>query len=134
MRYQHAIFVPVLLGCTVGAPCTTWSLMPSFGYGVLAADPKIRGKFVSFSQKSGVGWVPCGAGPARRIHVPPPGSSVIVTPGFADAARMTGRSAVPSHDHRLRNHRVGRTCSTASSVPALRIFNRMQTSSGVALA
>ena len=134
MRYQHAIFVPVLLGFTVGAPCTTWSLMPSFGYGVLAADPKKRGKFVSFSQKSRVGSVPSGAEPARRIHVPPTGSSATATAAVVEIARITGRSAVPSQDHRLRNHRVGRTCSTASSVPALRIFNRMQTSSGVALA
>src|SRR5256885_17174316 len=51
MRYQHAIFVPVLLGFTVGAPCTTWSLMPSFGYGVLAADPKKRGKFVRSEER-----------------------------------------------------------------------------------
>src|SRR5689334_21151539 len=93
MRYQNAILVPVPPGFTVGAPCTTWSLMPSFGYGVLGGDPKMRGKFVSFSQKSGVGSLPSGAGPGRRIHVPPAGSSAIATPGFADAARMTGRSA-----------------------------------------
>src|SRR5438477_9345438 len=126
MRYQNAILVPVPPGFTVGAPCTTWSLMPSFGYGVLGGDPKMRGKFVSFSQKSGVDSLPSGAGPGRRIHVPPAGSSAIATPPFAE--RMIGRSTDPSHDHRLRNHRVGRTCSTASSAPALRMLTRMQTS------
>ena len=49
-------------GLTVAAPETTWSLMPSFGYGVVASDPKMRGAFVSFSQKSASGSAPSGAG------------------------------------------------------------------------
>src|SRR5438128_11873049 len=101
MRYQNAVLVPVPPGCTVGAPCTTWSLMPSFGYGVLAADPKIRGKFVSFWQKSGVGWVPCGVGPDRGIHVLPPEPSEDLAPVYADAARLTGPSQVNAQYERL---------------------------------
>ena len=37
--YQAAAFVPVRLELTVAAPLTTWSLMPSFGYGVVAGSP-----------------------------------------------------------------------------------------------
>ena len=38
-RYQAAAFVPVCAGLTVAAPCTTWSLMPSLGHGVVASAP-----------------------------------------------------------------------------------------------
>ena len=55
--------MPIPSGLTVGAPPTTWSLMPSFGYGVIGGTPSIRARFVSFSQNSSVGCVPSGPGP-----------------------------------------------------------------------
>ena len=62
--YQNAALVPVRSGFTVAFPLTTWSLMPSFGYGVNGAEPNSRWSFVSFSQNTAVGWVPSGPGPA----------------------------------------------------------------------
>ena len=56
--------MPTPSGLTVSAPETTWSLIPSFGYGVVASDPKTRGAFVSFSQKSASGCAPSGPGAA----------------------------------------------------------------------
>ena len=59
--------MPKPSGLTVAAPETTWSLMPSFGYGVVASEPKTRGAFVSFSQKSASGAAPSGPGaPSSR--------------------------------------------------------------------
>ena len=55
--YQNAHLVPVRSGLTVAAPLTTWSLMPSLGYGVSGAEPNSRWSLVSFSQNSAVGWV-----------------------------------------------------------------------------
>ena len=55
-------FVPTPSGLTVAAPETTWSLIPSFGYGVVAAAPNTRGAFDSFSQRSGSGNEPSGPG------------------------------------------------------------------------
>ena len=54
--------MPTPSGLTVSAPRTTWSLIPSFGYGVVGADPKTSGAFVSFSQKSSSGCVSVRAG------------------------------------------------------------------------
>jgi len=51
---------------TVAAPLTTWSLMPSFGYGVSGAAPNSRSSLVSFSQNTAVGSVPSGPGPASN--------------------------------------------------------------------
>ena len=64
-RYQKAHLVPVPLRVDGGrARLITWSLMPSFGYGVAGAAPYSRATFVSFSQNSTVGGVPSGPGPA----------------------------------------------------------------------
>ena len=65
--YQAAAFVPVRSGLTVGAPLTTWSLMPSFGNGVIGGAPSIRGRLVSFSQNSSRGIVPSGPGPTSSV-------------------------------------------------------------------
>ncbi len=54
-------------GLTVAAPETTWSLMPSFGNGVVASAPKTRGAFDSFSQNSASGSVPSGPGAASSL-------------------------------------------------------------------
>ena len=62
--YQNEHLVPVRPGLTVAAPLTTWSLMPSFGYGVSGAGPNSRWSLVSFSQNTAVGSVPSGPGPA----------------------------------------------------------------------
>jgi hypothetical protein len=51
---------------TVAAPETTWSLIPSFGYGVVASEPKRRGAFVSFSQNSASGAAPSRPGAASN--------------------------------------------------------------------
>jgi hypothetical protein len=56
--------VPEPSGFTVAAPETTWSLIPSFGYGVDAAEPKTRGALDSFSQNNASGCATSGAGAA----------------------------------------------------------------------
>jgi hypothetical protein len=38
-RYHHAALVPVRSGLTVAAPDTTWSSIPSLGYGVALGVP-----------------------------------------------------------------------------------------------
>ena len=62
--------MPVRSGLTVAAPLTTWSLMPSFGYGVSGAAPNSRWSLVSFSQNTAVGSVPSGPGPASSSSAP----------------------------------------------------------------
>ena len=62
--YQNEHLVPVRSGFTVSAPLTTWSLMPSFGYGVSGAAPNSFWSLVSFSQNSAIGIVPSGPRPA----------------------------------------------------------------------
>lgn len=57
-RCRSAALVPTRSGFTVSAPWTTWSLIPSLGYGVVAGDPKTRGALVSFSQNKGSGDIP----------------------------------------------------------------------------
>ena len=54
-RYRRAALVPSFSGLTVEAPCSTWLLMPSFGYGVMFFAPNTRASFVSFSQNKGSG-------------------------------------------------------------------------------
>ena len=71
--YQKAHLVPVRSGLTVAAPPITWSLMPSFGYGVSGAAPNSRATLVSFSQKSTVGPDPSGPFPAISSRFPPNG-------------------------------------------------------------
>jgi hypothetical protein len=68
--YQNAHLVPVRPGLTVAAPPITWSLMPSFGYGVTGAAPNSLATFVSFSQNSAVGTVPSGPAPATSSMSP----------------------------------------------------------------
>src|SRR5271165_832492 len=63
--YQNAALVPVRSGFTVAAPLTTWSLMPSLGYGVIGWAPNSLATLVSFSQNSAVGSTP--PGPASAI-------------------------------------------------------------------
>ena len=65
--YQAAAFVPVQLGLTVSAPCTTWSLMPSLGYGVVGGWSPKRTTFVSFSQNSSSVSVPSGPSPTSSV-------------------------------------------------------------------
>ena len=59
--------MPTPSGLTVAAPSMTWSLMPSFGYGVIDGAPSMRGRFVSFSQNRSVGCVPSGPGPISSV-------------------------------------------------------------------
>ena len=119
--------MPVWSGLTVGAPLTTWSQIPSFGYGVAGSCPKTRAAFVSFSQKSG-------SGVAGRRE---PARAEVVVLG-ADRARRraaaTARGKASPHDHVLRNQSVGRTSIVAASGPALRTEMRTSTSSGEAFA
>ena len=56
--------MPKPSGLTVAAPETTWSLIPSFGYGVMASTPKTRAVFVSFSQNRASGAPSSGPGAA----------------------------------------------------------------------
>jgi hypothetical protein len=116
-RYQSAHLVPRWSGLTVGAPPITWSLMPSFGYGVAGAAPNRRLTLVSFSQNSGTGLLPSGPGPASSSREPRKGCSVLITES-PDAA-STGLGASASHDQVLRNQAVGSTCTVSVSGPAL---------------
>ena len=134
-RYQKAHLVPVPSGLTVGDPLITWSLMPSFGYGVTGAAPYSRARFVSFSQNSAVGGVPSGPGPATSSSSPQNGWET-VTPPPAPAA-STGRASAalePPQDQVLRNQAVGSTCRVAVSGPALVTEIVISRSSGDALA
>ena len=122
--YQNAHLVPVCCGFTVGAPPTTWSLMPSFGYGVTEGQPKSRWLLVSFSQNSGLGAVPSDAvaassssGPRNGCSISTPLAESSAPPVPFAAIFMTG-FAESSHDHVLRNQAVGSTCTVSASWPA----------------
>ena len=65
--YQKAHLVPLRSGLTVAAPWITWSLMPSFGYGVTGAAPNRRWVFVSFSQNRAAGAAPSGPAPSGAV-------------------------------------------------------------------
>ncbi len=115
--YHNDAFVPSACGLTVSWPPTTWSLMPSLGYGVPVSTPYSRRVLVSFSQNNATGSVPSGPAAAKSSSSPRYGWSITMVP-FAPACRP-GFSAPMSHDHVLRNHTVGRTCNVSVSGPAL---------------
>ena len=110
-RYQAAAFVPVPAGLTVAAPLTTWSLMPSLGYGVVggcAEDARDVGLVLAEQQLGHA----CRRAPARR------GGRSRRGRGARRGWRPVGRRRQPSaaapagsHDHSLRNQSVGRTWS-----------------------
>ena len=134
-RYQKAHLVPVRSGLTVAAPLITWSLMPSFGYGVIGAAPYSRARFVSFSQNSVTGGVPSGPGPAISSISPQTGWETVTPPPAA--APSIGRASAalePPQDQVLRNQAVGSTCRVAASGPALVTEIVISRSSGEALA
>src|SRR5260370_38207728 len=121
-RYQNAHLVPRRSGLTVAAPLITWSLMPSFGYGVTGAAPNSRAVLVSFSQNSGVGRGPSGPAPARSSSSVPNGWSMrtaTAPAGASSAAARAGRGPPPAQDQVLRNPAVGSTCRVAAAGPAL---------------
>ena len=130
--YQSAAFVPWCSGLTVAAPATTWSLIPSFGYGGLVSEPYSRASFVSFSQKSAVGAVPSGPGPASSSRSPRNGWSMAMA--ASSRSQRRGLAASTSQLHVLRNQAVGRTCSVSVSGPALVIWTVINRSVGLALA
>ncbi len=135
--YQNAHLVPRRSGLTVAAPLITWSLMPSFGYGVTGAAPKSRAVLVSFSQNSGIGRAPPGPGPARSSSSFPNGCQMLTASAPADAAAAvarTGLGAPSSQDQVLRNQAVGSTCRVAASGPALVAWTVIRMSSGSAFA
>src|SRR5487761_387159 len=130
--YQNAHFVPVRPGFTVGAPLTTWSLMPSFGYGVTGCAPNSRRRLVSFSQNSCAGSAPSGPGPAVSSSGPRNGWPTATDE--ASVAAIDGRGAPISQDQVLRNQAVGSTCSVAGSGLALVTEIAISRSSGSAFA
>ena len=67
-RYHSETFVPVWSGLTVGAPLTTWSLMPSFGWAAPEVEPNTRRSFVSLSQNSAHGIGAVGAREGDQLH------------------------------------------------------------------
>ena len=72
-------FVPVRAGLTVGAPETTWSLIPSFGYGGPASSTD-GAVLVSLSQNSG-------------SAVPSPASTIVPSSSWV-ATRLPSRSTI----------------------------------------
>ena len=122
--YQSAALVPVASGLTVARPCTTWSLIPSLGYG----SP---GWLQSLSVLLSLWQNTASGAPSPRSAIgPSSGSRASSAPSVSVIA---GRSDSGSHDQRLRNHRWGSTCSVAASGPALRTVTRMQMSAGLGL-
>src|ERR1700719_3941070 len=100
--YQNAHLVPRWSGLTVGAPPITWSLIPSFGYGVEGAAPNRRLRVVSFSQNNGTGATPSGPGPANSSRDPRKGCSALIAEPAEPTS--TGLGAPVSHAQVLRNH------------------------------
>src|SRR5215469_4222227 len=111
--------------------------MPSLGNGVMGSPPNNLATLVSFSQKSVTGAAPSGTGAASSSIGPTKGcvSVTRASPAAASsglsASALTGFSA---QDQVLRNQAVGRTCSCASSGPALVTSIVIKMSSGPALA
>ena len=106
--------MPTPSGLTVAAPETTWSLIPSFGYGVVAAAPNTRGAFDSFSQRSALGNDAVGAG---RAVEPVAREAVVGNGECRPSPSIRGREPSSPYDQVLRNQSVGSTCSVASSGP-----------------
>ena len=90
-RYRKAAFVPRRSGLTVSAPETTWSLIPSFGNGDAAGEPKSRSSLVSLSQKSSSGALPSGPASATSSSGPRNGCSVTTRAGPRPRARASPR-------------------------------------------
>ena len=83
--------------------------MPSFGHGVVAGVPKIRGAFVSFSQNSSSGRRAVRRGADVELVRPELASATHGSVAPSVPAVSFGRSTVGSHVHSLRNQRVGST-------------------------
>src|SRR3954451_15458042 len=99
--------------------------MPSLGYGG-PATPHSRSVLVSLSHANGV------QSPSlTNVIRPKSWRSAISAPSLALTVGL--RSSIP-HDHVLRNHTVGITCSVAGSGPALCTDMLIHQSSGLALA
>src|SRR6266540_6369073 len=106
-RYHTAHLVPRRAGLTVAAPDTTWSLIPSLGYGVSAATPYRRCVLVAFSQNSSAGSVPSGPGAASSSSSPRTEWAMPTLAG--PVAASSGLAASGCHAQVLRNQTVGRT-------------------------
>ena len=106
--------------------------MPSFGYGVVAAEPKTRGAFGLVLAEERLGRR--AVGPGRAVE--PVAGEPVVGDDERRAVALDPRAArAPgSHDHVLRNQSVGSTCSVASSGPWFSSSIRISTSVGEALA
>ena len=116
----------------MGAPLTTWSLIPSFGYGVIGSAPYRRFRLVSFSQNKATGSAPSGPESASSSSDPSHGCSIPAD--VSPVAAMAGLGASISQDQVLRNQAVGSTCSVSVSGPALVTEIFISRSSGSALA
>ena len=110
--------------------------MPSLTHGEALGEPKRRVWLVSLSVKSSgtsasqyrkyvANGSPCAASACSARATGVPGSATRAIRGFAPP---------PRHDHVLRNHSVGSTCSGAASGPRLHTLIRTRMSSGDAFA
>src|SRR5690242_17588866 len=103
--------------------------MPSLGYGTNGSAPYSRSTFVSLSQNNNCGSPPSGESPPTNSIAPTMGWSTATD--RSPAACSDGRLPfVSPHDHVLRNHAVGSTCSVSDSGPALVTWTDISTSSG----
>ena len=124
--------MPKPSGLTVAAPETTWSLIPSFGYGVVGVRPEDARRVRLVLAEERLGLRAVGAG--RRLE-PVAGERVVARRRAPSRrARCVGRVASSPHAQVLRNHSVGSTSSVASSGPWFSTSIRISTSVGEAFA
>src|SRR4051812_1830851 len=106
---QNAALVPLLPGLTVGAPETTWSLMPSFGHGAPSVPKRLRA-LVSFSQKSTEG--------EPELDSPiEPRTPCWTAISLSAVSVIVGLRWCSTHAQVLRNHACGSRWMVASSAP-----------------
>ena len=105
--------MPKPSGLTVAAPETTWSLIPSFGYGVVASEPKTRGGVRLVLAEERLGRLAVGAGRAlepvagERVVGDAEGRAVALDPRTVGAALRRPRVPEPERRQHVQRRLVG---------------------------
>ena len=119
--------MPSLSGFTECAPCSTWSLIPSFGYSVSFCPPNSLALLVSLSQNSFSGF----PSPISTSGADLEWLATIRSPSNRSVG--LGWSSYPQ-DQVLRNQNVGSTSRVASSGAAFSTVICISRSRGAAFA